>query len=101
MSLVSPAIVSPITVVGVKQVDVLVIITGQELYTDKKGSKSPYFMSLYVNKDEMKTNQLIQISSAKLLILENRYSLDSIQSTGSEPDLTAVLQRREQTNAFY
>lgn len=57
-------------------------------------------MSLYVLKDEMKRNQLIQISSAKLLILENRYSLD-IQSTGSEPDLTAVLQRREQTNAFY
>lgn len=58
-------------------------------------------MPLYVLKDEMKRNQLIQISSAKLLILENRYSLDSIQSTASGPDLTVVLQRREQTSAFY
>lgn len=31
VSLVSPPIVSTVTVVGVKQVDVLVIVTGQEL----------------------------------------------------------------------
>lgn len=56
--------------VGVKQVDVLVIIAGQELCTVKKGL---CFMSLNAVRAEMK---MIQISSAKLLILENRYSLD-------------------------
>lgn len=36
MSLVSPSIVRPIAVVGVKQVDVLVIVTGQELCRQKE-----------------------------------------------------------------
>lgn len=36
VSLVSPAIVSTITVVRVKQVDVLIVVTGQELCTDRK-----------------------------------------------------------------
>lgn len=40
VSLVSPAIVSPITVVGVKQIDVLVVITGQELCTDRMVQQS-------------------------------------------------------------
>ena len=31
MSLVSPVVVGSVTVVGVKQVDVLVVVTGQEL----------------------------------------------------------------------
>lgn len=35
MSLVSPEIVSPVAVVGVKQVDVLIVVTGQQLCTRK------------------------------------------------------------------
>lgn len=37
VSLVSLAIVGPIAVVGVKQVDVFVVVTGQELWKDQTG----------------------------------------------------------------
>lgn len=47
MSLVSPVVVSPVTVVGVKQVDVLVIVTGQELCTDERGQKGICLISLW------------------------------------------------------
>lgn len=35
VSLVSPEIVGPVAVVGVKQIDVLVVVTGQQLCTKK------------------------------------------------------------------
>lgn len=37
VSLVSLAIVGPIAVVGVKQIDVFVVVTGQELWKDQTG----------------------------------------------------------------
>lgn len=37
VSLVSLAIVSPVAVVGVKQIDVFVVVTGQELWKDQTG----------------------------------------------------------------
>lgn len=46
VSLVSPAVVSPVAVVGVKQVDVLIIVTGQELCTHKRGQMAICLISL-------------------------------------------------------
>lgn len=67
MSLVSPAIVSTITVVGVKQVDVLVVVTGQELCTDIK--KLILLISIKAGGLFFNTGK-IQTSSAALLILD-------------------------------
>lgn len=45
VSLVSPEIVGPIAVVGVKQVDVLVVVTGQQLCTQRVNVSSAFFTS--------------------------------------------------------
>lgn len=45
VSLVSPEIVGPIAVVGVKQVDVLVVVTGQQLCTQRVNVNSALFLS--------------------------------------------------------
>lgn len=48
VTLVSPAIVCPVTVVGVKQVDVLVVVTDQELCTERNKSNDVWFLSTQV-----------------------------------------------------
>lgn len=89
MTLVSPAIVSPIAVVGVKQVDVLVIVTGQELCTQKKGQTGFRFIPFNGGEAEMKTIWTFFNSRD-----------DSDKQMLTEPDLTAAKMRARQCFIF-